>query len=139
MLPISKSFDLFSSFFEDPFFENSGKLTKREHSIMKTDIKEKDGKYIISVDLPGYEKEEIKLELENGYLSIMAKKDEEKEEDTEGYIRRERYTGSCSRSFYVGENVSYENVKAKYKNGILQISVPKEDDKLETKKLIDID
>ena len=138
MLPIlDKNFDLFGGFFSDPFF-NDEKTYKNELGIMKTDIQEKDGKYLISIDLPGYNKDEIKLSLEKGYLTISAEKNDEKEEREEGYIRRERYSGHCSRSFYVGDNISEKNIKAKYDNGILKIDIPKEEKK-ETKKLIDIE
>lgn len=140
MLPsLNRNLDLFNSFFDDPFFSSGRELKKMENTLMRTDIKEKDGKYIISVELPGYKKDEINLELENGYLTISANKNKEKDEKEDGYIRKERYTGSCSRSFYVGDNISEDNIKAKYKNGMLEIDIPKEEEKKENKKLIDID
>ena len=104
---------------------------KKEKNLMKTDVQEKDGSYILDIDLPGFKKDEIKAELKNGCLTISADRSYDKDtKDEQGtYIRRERYSGSCSRSFYVGENVKQEDMKAKFENGILQISFPKEDPK----------
>lgn len=140
MLPsIRRSFGLFDDFFDDPFF-NSKKERKNELMIMQTDIQDKDGKYLISVDLPGYDKENIDVELENGYLTISANTVKENTVDEEGYIKRERYSGNCRRTFYVGENVSEDDIKAKFENGTLKISVPKEEEtKKDKKKLIDIE
>lgn len=140
MLPsIRRSFGLFDDFFDDPFF-NSKKERKNELMIMQTDIQDKDGKYLISVDLPGYNKENIDVELENGYLTISANTVTENTIDEEGYIKRERYSGNCRRTFYVGENVSEDDIKAKFENGTLKISVPKEEEtKKDKKKLIDIE
>ena len=121
---------LFDDFFNDPFFGNGLKNTTAKSafaSTMKTDIQEKDGLYLLAMDLPGYNKEDIKAELKDGYLTISASKDESNEtKDESGYVMRERYTGSCSRSFYVGDHVTEENIKAAYDNGILNISFPKE-------------
>lgn len=141
MLPsIRRSFGLFDDFFDDPFFNNSKKETRNELMIMQTDIQEKNGKYLISIDLPGYDKENINIELENGYLTISANTVKENTVDNEGYIKRERYSGDCRRTFYVGDSISEDDIKAKFKNGTLQISVPKEKEiKKETKKLIDIE
>lgn len=137
MLPIlDKNLDMLGELLDDSFF-GENKLRKMENHLMKTDIKEKDGKYLISVDLPGYKKDEINLELEDGYLKISAEKNSQEKEEKEGYIRRERYVGSCSRSFYVGD-ISEKDIKAKYINGILEISMPREDKK-DNKKLIDIE
>jgi HSP20 family molecular chaperone IbpA len=94
------------------------------------------------MDLPGYEKENISIELENGYLNVTAKVDEDNEEknEKENFIHRERFYGECSRSFYVGDNVKEEDVKAAFKNGTLTLTVPKEEQKkLEEKKTIQID
>ena len=110
-------------------------------NLMKTDIKEMEDGYELEMDLPGFKKEEIKMELENGYLTISAAKGLDKDEtdkETGKYIRRERYAGNLSRSFYIGD-VKQEDVKAAFKNGILSISVPKEDKKAkEEKKYITI-
>ena len=98
---------------------------------MKTDVKETDSGYEVDIDLPGFKKDEINVQLDNGYLSISAAKGLDKEEkNKEGkYIRKERYAGSMSRSFYVGKHVTVEDVHPKYENGILSFSVPKEEAK----------
>ncbi len=136
MIPRKRNeFDLFDDMFMDPFFE------RKETRLMKTDIREKGNNYIIDVDLPGYEKEDIDIEMEKGYLKITAKTDKSVEDsDEEKYIHRERYYGECSRSFYVGENIKEEDIKASFKNGILTLTFPKEAPKqLEEKKKIQID
>lgn len=95
---------------------------KHGKDVMKTDVKEKDGSYEVDIDLPGFKKEDVSVKLENGYLTITASKGLDKDEenkDKSGYIRRERWSGSCSRSFYVGENVRPEDIKAKMEDGIL--------------------
>ena len=109
--------------FRDPFFTNSNNT-----KLMKTDIQEKDNNYILDMDLPGYEKEDIKAQLKDGYLTITAQKNTSNDDkDEEGnYIRRERYCGKCSRSFYVGDGIKEEDIKANFKNGILQLTFPKE-------------
>lgn len=95
---------------------------------MKTDIYEKDGNYLIEMELPGYAKEDIKADLKDGYLTITAHKNETKEEkEAKGKcIHKERYTGTCSRNFYVGEDLTQEDVKAAFKDGVLRLVVPKE-------------
>ena len=94
---------------------------------MKTDVRETDSGYEVDIDLPGFKKDEINIQLDNGYLSISAAKGLDKDEqDKEGkYIRKERYAGSMSRSFYVGNAITQDDIKAKYENGILRLSVPK--------------
>ena len=112
---------------------------KNANRVMKTDIREHDRGYELDVDLPGFKKDEIKVELENGYLTISAAKGLDKDEqDKQGkYIRRERYAGAMQRSFYVGDAVTEEDVKAKFEDGILRLSIPKKDAKaVETKKTI---
>ena len=109
---------------------------------MKTDIREHDAGYEVDIDLPGFKKDEISIELENGYLTVSAAKGLDKdEEDKKGkYIRKERYAGAMQRSFYVGENLRDEDIKAKYENGILRLSVPKKPAKaVEAKKTIAIE
>lgn len=136
MIPRRKDFDLLEEMFRDPFFMEG------ESKIMKTDIKEKKDKYLIDIDLPGYEKENIKLEVEDGYLTVHATIDSNKEEKEEGkFVRKERYMGSCSRSFYVGEEVKTEDIKASYKNGTLKIEIPKKEEKpqVSNKKYIEIE
>ena len=127
MIPRRNHFDLFDEMFRDPFFEGT------ESKVMKTDIKEKKDKYLIDIDLPGYEKEDIKMEISDGYLTVHASVNKELDDEKEKgkYVRKERYVGECSRSFYVGENVKEEEIKAKFKNGTLTIEVPKKDDKKE--------
>ena len=100
---------------------------------MRTDVKETDGGYELDVDLPGYKKEDIKAELKDGTLTISASTNTEKEDkEKDGkFIRRERFSGSCSRSFYVGENLDQEDIKAKFENGILKLFVPKKEAKPE--------
>ena len=109
--------------------------------LMKTDVHEKDGKYIMDIDLPGYKKDDVKISLYNGNLTISAEKNESNEEkDAKGnLIRQERYSGSCSRSFYVGHSIRDNDIQASFKDGILTITVPTEEHKEETeKKYIDI-
>lgn len=123
LVPRRNSFDLFDNFFGDDDF-----FTKREHHLMKTDIKEKKDKYVIEMDLPGYAKENINLELNNGYLEVSAKVEkEEKNNEEEKFVRRERFYGECSRSFYVGEDVTEDDIEAEFKNGMLKIEVPKKE------------
>lgn len=125
MIPRRRNeFDLFGDMFRDPFF------TDDESRIMKTDIKEKKDKYLIDIDLPGYDKENIKINVEDGYLTIHATIDSNKEEKEEGkFVRKERYMGSCSRTFYVGNAVENEDIKASFKNGTLRVEVPKKEEK----------
>ena len=147
MLPSIFGEDLFDDFFNDPFgmmnvSEGRSPLMsitqsimrqgrsplygKHAKNLMKTDIREKEDGYELAVDLPGFKKDEISIDLSNGYLTIQAAKGLDKdEEDKKGrYIRRERYAGSMSRSFYVGD-VKPEEVSAKFENGILTLDVPK--------------
>lgn len=137
MIPrLKNEFDLLGEMFADPFF------TEHESKIMKTDIKEKTDKYLIGIELPGYQKENIKIDVEDGYLTVHAEINSDNEEKEEGkFVRRERYVGSCSRSFYVGNEVKSEDIKASFKNGILKIEVPKKEYKKELpeKKYIQIE
>ncbi len=136
MIPRRHSFDLFDDMFGDSFF-NEG-----ESKLMKTDIKEKKDKYIIDIDLPGYEKEGIKLDIQEGYLTVHASVNkEEKDEEKGKFVRKERYVGECSRSFYVGKEVTEEDIRAKFKNGTLSIEVPRKEEKKElpNKKYIPIE
>ena len=109
---------------------------------MKTDVRETDSGYEVDIDLPGFKKDEIDVQLDNGYLSISAAKGLDKEEkDKEGkYIRKQRYAGSMSRSFYVGDAITEDDIKAKYESGILRLSIPKKEAKqVETTKRIAIE
>ncbi len=140
MLLANRNYNLFDEMFRDPFFTRPFENSTTQ--IMKTDIHDKDGNYIIEMELPGYAKEDIKADLKDGYLTITASKNETKEEkDAKGNcIRKERYTGSCNRSFYVGENVTQDDIKAAFKDGILALQVPKEVPKaIEEPKLITIE
>ncbi len=136
MIPRRHDFDLWDDMFRDPFF------TEGESKLMKTDIKEKKDKYLIDIDLPGYDKEGIKIEIQDGYLTVHAKVNKEEDDKEKGkFVRKERYTGECSRSFYVGDAVKEEDIKAKFKNGTLTIEVPKKEEhkELEEKKYIPIE
>ena len=115
---------------------------KHANNVMKTDVKETDTGYEVDIDLPGFKKDEINAQLDNGYLTISAAKGLDKDEkDKKGkYIRKERYAGAMSRSFYVGEGITQEDIKAKYQDGILKLSVPKKEAKaVENKKYIAIE
>ena len=122
--------NLFDDFMDGFAFPTANwNYAKNTANVMKTDIKENDKGYELDVDLPGYKKEDVKAELKDGYLTISASNDNTKEEkDEDGkYIRKERYTGAVSRSFYVGKYVTEEDIHAKFENGILKLSVPKVD------------
>lgn len=129
--------------FESDFWGKRNPLYgKNAKNMMKTDIREHDNGYEIDIDLPGFKKDEISAQLEDGYLTISATKGLDKEEeDKKGkYIRRERYAGAMQRSFYVGNALTQEDIKAKYENGILKLSIPKKDENaVETKKHIAIE
>ena len=114
--------------FEKDFFGEKNPLYgKHAKNMMKTDVRETDGSYEVDIDLPGFKKDEISAELKDGYLTISAAKGLDKDEkDQDGhFIRRERYAGSMSRSFFVGSDITQEDVHAKYEDGILKLSVPK--------------
>ena len=115
--------NIFDDLFNTPFF------TRSEANMMKTDIKEHDGSYELTVDFPGVKKEDIKAELNDGYLTITAENNTSKDEKDENgkYICRERYSGSYSRSFYVGDAVTEEDIKAKFENGTLTLDIPKKE------------
>ncbi len=121
------------SFYLDDIFDN---FDSTRNNNMKCDIYEKDGDYHIEIDIPGFDKKDIKVECDNGYLTVTAKKDEEVEDKTKNYIRRERNYGKYQRSFYIGDMDSNE-IRAKFKHGMLKIIVPKVETK-ETKKHIEI-
>ena len=144
--------DMFDDFMRDfPFFdENAGnKIEKKLYgrhakNMMKTDIKELEGGYELEMDLPGFIKDEITAELKDGYLTISASKGldkDEQEKETGKYIRRERYAGACQRSFYVGEDITEQDIKAEFKHGILKLFVPKKEaaPKVENKKYVAIE
>ena len=135
--PFGKEFEKAMFPAKDPLY---GKHAK---NMMKTDVKETEKGYEVAVDLPGFKKDEIQLELNDGYLTISAEKglDKEEKDKKDKYIRRERYAGACERSFYVGEEVTQEDIKGEYKHGILKLFVPKKEAKpaVEQKKYIAIE
>lgn len=126
----------------DFFGDQSPLYGKHAKNLMKTDIREHESGYEVDIDLPGFKKDEINLQLDSGYLTVSAAKGLDKDEQAKDgtYIRKERYAGSCSRSFYVGEGVTEEDVHAKYEDGILKLAIPKKEDKIpEGKKYIAIE
>ncbi len=123
-------FDAFNDIFRPVFYD--------EQYTLRTNIKETDCAYELDVELPGYKKEQIKISLENGYLTVSADKGEREEDKDKRYIRKE-ITESCSRSYYVGEYVTDEQIKAKYENGVLSLTVPKAQPKKAESKYISID
>ena len=152
MLPSILGRNLFDDFMEDftfpafPEFSDVDKALygKSARNLVKTDVKESDSGYEVEIDLPGFDKDEVKVSLENGYLSVSAKKDvnkDEKDEKSGRYIRKERYTGSCERSFYVGSDITDQDIKGEFKQGILKLTIPKKEAKpaVENRKYIAID
>ena len=144
--------DMFDEFMRGfPFFDNSAEnnVEKKLYghnakNVMKTDIKELESGYELEIDLPGFTKDEVTAELKDGYLTISAAKGldkDEQEKKTGKYIRRERYAGACQRSFYVGEDVTEQDIKAEFKHGMLKLFVPKKEAKpaVETKKYVTIE
>ncbi len=138
--------NLMDDFFDDfdkNFFRTRPAVRTERANLMRTDIKETEHSFELDVELPGYKKEDLELELNGGYLNITAAKNTTNEEkDTEGrVIRRERYTGSMKRSFYVGEELTEEDIKARFEDGILKLSVPKKEpeEKIPEKKTIAIE
>ena len=121
--------NLFDEFFNDPFFTGSREKAEEPKNlpVMRTNIREKDGNYLLDVELPGYSKEDIRIELKDGYLTITAQASVDSDEQAKvSYIHRERYTGSCKRSFYVGEQLRQEDIHAAFTNGVLRLTVPKD-------------
>ncbi|MDL2276801.1 Hsp20/alpha crystallin family protein, partial [Breznakia sp. OttesenSCG-928-G09] len=130
------SFNVFDDVFDDAF---RGSFFSKPATNMKTDISEKDGNYFLNMELAGYDKDDIKIALKDGYLTVTATKkmNDEKKDDEGNVIRQERYSGTCSRSFYVSDAVKEDDIKAKFENGELKITVPKADKKeIETNKYI---
>lgn len=127
--------DVFDNVWHEPFLRN-------ENSVMKTDITEKDGNYLLDMELPGCKKEDIQIALHDGYLNISASRNtsHDEKDDQGNLIRQERFSGSYQRNFYVGENIREEDIKANYENGELKIIVPKDTGKkVEEKKFIPIE
>ena len=122
--------EVFDDFFKPTFFG-------AKQSAMKTDIKELENGFDIAIDMPGFDKKDIELSLENGYLRVEAKR-EENQNDEDNFVRRER-SYSCARTYYVGDAIKEEDIKAKYNNGTLELFVPKKQKELPQKKNIQID
>ena len=147
LMPSIFNDNVFDDFFDFPFYDDRAEKKLYGHhaaNLMKTDIQEHEDGYTLEMDLPGFKKEEIQIELNNGYMTISAAKgldEDEKDKKSGKYIRRERYTGSCQRSFYVGEDVTEEDIKAEFKHGILKLFVPKKEVKpaVEQKKYVSIE
>lgn len=152
LMPSIFADDLFDEFMRDfPFYDdrNERRMEKKLYghhakNLMKTDIKELDNGYVLEMDLPGFHKEDIQASLKDGCLTITASKNIDREnQDNDGgrYIRRERYSGTCERSFFVGEEVEQEDIKAEFKHGILKLFVPKKEAKpaVEEKRYISIE
>lgn len=137
--------NLFDDFFDE--FARPARNVVRYNTpstnIMRTDIRENDMGFELDIDLPGYKKEDVKAELKDGYLTISAQtqSDNDEKEENGKYIRRERYYGTCSRSFYVGKEITQEEIKARFEDGILKVSVPKKQAKpaVEESKYIQIE
>ena len=139
LVPSIFSDNFFDDFFEFPFIDdraekNAERKLYGHHAanLMKTDIKEFDDKYEVEIDLPGFKKDEVHAELKDGYLVVSAEKglDEDKQDKKTGkYLRRERYAGSCQRSFYVGKDINEEDIKAQFQHGMLTLFVPKKEAK----------
>ena len=144
--------NLFDDFFNDFPFYNDRDMKKAERklyghrakNLMKTDIKEKGDSYILEMDLPGFKKDEIQVSLENGYLTVQAARGvdkDEQEKKTGRYIRQERYAGACERSFYVGDDLTQDDIKGEFHHGVLKLTIPKNEAKpaVEQSKYISIE
>lgn len=133
MMPSIFGENLFDNFWEGFGFPDIEKRLygKQTNNLMKTDVRETGNGYEVDIDLPGFKKDEIRMQLKNGYLTVNASKGmNQDEKDEQGkYVRRERYVGSMSRSFYVGDNITENDIHPKYENGILSFCLPKQDKK----------
>ncbi len=134
MLPSIFRDNLFDDMFDFDFDKEFDRMMrplygKHSQNMMKTDVRETGNSYELDIDLPGFKKDEITIQLDNGYLSISAAKGLDKDEEKKDgkYIRRERYAGAMNRTFYVGDNLTQQDIQAKFEDGILKISVPKKD------------
>ncbi len=152
MMPSIWNDNLFDSFFSnwkknfslDSFWDDKSfpTMSSFESGMMKADVREKEGYYLVDLELPGISKEDVKAKLKDGYLTITAEKNQSNEENDKAdrYIRRERYFGQCSRSFYVGENITEEDISARFDNGVLSLTIPKKELKaIEADKYIKIE
>ena len=138
LVPRRNNYDILDDIFDDEFFN----IKSSKNEIMKTDIKEHKDHYEMITDLPGFEKDDIKVSVENGYLTVSAKVNNENEnkENHGRIVRKERYYGECQRSFYIGDGIKENDIKAAYNNGVLKISIPKKEElkQAQTKKYIEI-
>ena len=145
MLPSIFGENLFDDWFGFPELRDLDRAEKKLYgrhvgNIMKTDVREHEEGYEIDIDLPGFKKEEINLELQNGYLTVSASKGVDKTEEKKGkLIRQERFAGAMQRSFYVGDGLTEEDIKAAFNNGVLSLTVPKKSAKIPEKKTIMIE
>lgn len=150
MVPMRRNRNLLSELMTDPFdafFDAASApmqaMQKMSPSLMRTDIKETDTGFDLTIDLPGFKKDDVQAELKDGYLTITAQtKSESEDKDEKGtYVRKERFSGKCSRTFYVGDDVNEDDIKAKFEDGVLCIDIPKkqEQPKVEEKKTIAIE
>jgi HSP20 family molecular chaperone IbpA len=131
----NNSLSFFDDFFDD-FFQPT---TRAMNASLKTDILELEKGYELQMDVPGFDKEDIKITLDKGYLTIEAKKEKQEEKKDVHYLKRERFLGSCARSFYVGDEIAEEDIKAEYDKGTLKVFVPKEGTNVKEKKFIAIE
>ena len=147
MLPSIFGENLFDDFFNDPFGMTAARAEnplygKHTRNLMKTDVRETENTYELDIDLPGFKKDEIGVELKDGYLTIKAERHTSKDDsDANGrVVRSERFMGTCQRTFYVGDHVKRESVSAAYEDGVLKLSIPKkvEQPKMDATHLIDI-
>lgn len=134
MFPALMNDTMFSNLFDDPFFEGWRNMDRAaacdpnmSAGMMSTDVRETDKGYMVDIDMPGFKKDDISLDLQNGYLTVSAHRNSshEDKDDNGRWLRRERYAGSCSRSFYVGEDVKDSDIHASYKDGTLCLEMPK--------------
>ncbi len=130
--------DLFDNFFDGfmfPEVKNQRPVARQSFNPMRTDVRELEGSFELDIDLPGYKKEDVELELKEGYLTIRASQKSETKEEKDGkYIRQERFYGSASRSFYVGEEVTENDITARFREGILSVNIPKKEPVIEEPK-----
>ena len=149
LMPMRRNRNLLSELMSDPFdafFDAATApvqaMQKMSPSLMRTDIKETDAGFELTIDLPGFKKDDVQAELKDGYLTIAAQTQSESEDkDEKGtYVRKERFSGKCSRTFYVGDDIEEDDIRAKFEDGVLKIAVPKKDAQaVETKKTIAIE
>lgn len=150
MFPALMNDMMFSDLFDDPFFEGWRNMDRAaacnpnmSAGMMSTDVRETDKGYMVDIDMPGFKKDDISLDLQNGYLTVSAHRNSshEDKDDNGRWLRRERYAGSCSRSFYVGEDVKDSDIHASYKDGTLCLETPKPEaqQQVETKHQIAIE